>query len=40
MNEQPTLIVVPSPPAAGKTTIAIELGSRLGLPVFTKDAIK
>ena len=29
MNEQPTLIVVPRPPAAGKTTIAIELGRLL-----------
>ena len=40
MNEQPTLIAVVGPHAAGETTITIELGSRLGLPVFTKDAIK
>ena len=40
MNEQSTLVAVFGPQAAGETIITIELGSRLGLPVFTKDVIK
>ena len=40
MIEQQVLIVVSGPPAAGKTTIALEIGSQLGMPVFSKDTIK
>ncbi|MDP6452901.1 MAG: AAA family ATPase [SAR202 cluster bacterium] len=40
MNRRPLLIVVSGPPAAGKTTIAIDIGTRLGIPVFSKDLIK
>lgn len=34
------LVVVTGHPATGKTTVATELGRRLGLPVFHKDEIK
>lgn len=37
---RPVLIVVGGWPGAGKTTLAYQLGERLGLPVFTKDAVK
>ena len=33
-------ILVTGIPASGKSTLARELGARLGLPVFSKDAIK
>jgi predicted kinase len=36
----PLLIVVTGPPAAGKTTIARELATRLRLPLIAKDTIK
>ncbi len=36
----PTLVVVSGPPATGKTTLARDIGQRLGLPVFTKDDLK
>ena len=39
-TDRPILIIVSGPPAAGKTTIASEIGRRLGLPVFTKDTLK
>jgi predicted kinase len=38
--ERPLLVVVTGPPAAGKTTIARELASRLCLPLIAKDTIK
>jgi predicted kinase len=36
----PILIVVSGPPASGKTTVARELGSRLSVPLLSKDEIK
>lgn len=36
----PRLVVVTGPPGAGKTTIAADLRTRLGLPVIAKDTIK
>jgi predicted kinase len=39
-SHQPLLIVVTGPPAAGKTTVAYELASRLRLPLIAKDTIK
>ena len=38
--EAPLLVVVTGPPAAGKTTIARGVASRLRLPLVRKDAIK
>src|SRR4051812_25818175 len=37
---EPILIVVSGPPASGKTTVARELGSRLSVPLLSKDDIK
>lgn len=39
-SDQPLLIIVTGPPAAGKTTIARELAMRLQLPLIAKDTIK
>lgn len=36
----PRLVVVTGPPGAGKTAIAAELKTLLGLPVIAKDALK
>lgn len=36
----PVVVFVVGPPAAGKTTVARELGRRLGLPCFSKDDLK
>jgi predicted kinase len=36
----PLLVIVSGPPAAGKTTIAVPLAERLGLPLLAKDALK
>jgi predicted kinase len=38
--EQPLVVVVTGPPAAGKSTLARELASRLRLPLIAKDTIK
>lgn len=38
--EEPFLVVVTGPPAAGKTTIARGLAARLRLPLIAKDTIK
>jgi predicted kinase len=38
--ERPLLVVVTGPPAAGKTTLARELATRLRLPLIAKDTIK
>ena len=40
VSEKPLLILVTGPPAAGKTTIARDLASRLHLPLIAKDTIK
>jgi 2-phosphoglycerate kinase len=40
MDELPLLVIVTGPPGAGKTAIATELRTRLGLPLITKDALK
>jgi predicted kinase len=40
MDELPRLVVVTGPPGAGKTTIAAELRTRLGLPLIAKDTLK
>ena len=38
--DEPLVVVVTGPPAAGKTTIARGLASRLRLPLIAKDTIK
>ncbi|HKN63859.1 MAG TPA: ATP-binding protein [Gaiellaceae bacterium] len=38
--DEPLLVVVTGPPAAGKTTVARELAARLHLPLIAKDTIK
>src|SRR5437899_3341293 len=40
MIDLPRLIVVTGPPGAGKTTIAADLKTRLGLPLIAKDTLK
>lgn len=40
MADLPRLIVVTGPPASGKTSIARELRTRLGLPLIEKDTLK
>lgn len=39
-TRKPALVIVGGPPAAGKSTIAAELGRATGIPVIAKDAIK
>ncbi len=40
LPDEPLLVVVTGPPAAGKTTIAREVAARLRLPLIAKDTIK
>ena len=40
MNDEPFLLIVTGPPAAGKTTLARYLSRELGLPLLSKDSIK
>lgn len=37
---RPPLLLVTGPPSAGKTTLALPLAARLGLPLIAKDTIK
>lgn len=37
---KPQLIIISGPPGAGKTRLARPLANRMGLPLFSKDAIK
>ncbi len=39
-NQQPLLIIVNGRPCTGKTTLASMLSRDLGIPLFSKDAIK
>lgn len=39
-TNQPRLIIVSGPPGAGKTRLARPLAKKLGMPLFSKDAIK
>lgn len=39
-RSKPTLVIVNGPPASGKTSIVEQVANSLGLPLFTKDAIK
>lgn len=36
----PTLIIVSGPPCTGKSTLAADLAARLGLPYYSRDAVK
>lgn len=40
LNPRPPLVIVSGPPASGKTTLAVPLACRLGLPLLAKDTIK
>jgi predicted kinase len=39
-SSSPLLIIVNGRPATGKTSIAERLSTELGIPLFTKDAVK
>lgn len=39
-NKKPTCVCLAGMPASGKTTLAIQLSQKLGIPMFSKDSIK
>lgn len=39
-GQPPTLLLLKGPPGAGKSTLATEIGRRLGWPVIDKDAVR
>lgn len=40
MTDKPLLLIVNGPPASGKTTLGEKVAAELGIPMFSKDAIK
>lgn len=40
MTDKPLLLIVNGPPASGKTTLGAKVAEELGIPMFSKDAIK
>ena len=40
IGSKPALVIVGGAPASGKSSLAVELGGRLRLPVLSRDAIK
>lgn len=40
MADKPLLLIVNGPPASGKTTLGQKVSDELGIPMFSKDALK